>query len=170
MGKKRPIDIEYRWIQAVRRPGKDRWYLGVSAGTFTAIEDLGQELLGRRFTGPGLFLRYAPYLNGDIEGNVSVGGKSVGSPSWISISGTGHFYTKIPRTYFLLGLGYVSAESTDELSGPYGGRLYYNPRKSLARFRFGFGFTTAISRRFNLRAEADILGEGLLIYLESEIQ
>ena len=95
VGRKRPADIEYRLVQTIRRPGKDRWYVGVSAGTLSALEGQGQEFpFRRRLTGSGLSLKYAPYSNGDIEGNVSIGGEVEGYPSWVSISGTGHFYLR----------------------------------------------------------------------------
>ena len=97
VGRKMPADIEYRLVQTIRRPGKDRWYVGVSAGTCGALEDLGQEFpRGHSLTGSGISLKYAPYSNGDIEGNVSIGGKIEGYPSWVSISGTGHFYLREP--------------------------------------------------------------------------
>ena len=75
----------------------------------------------------------------------------------------------IPETYFLLGVGYASAKirgsGYDSL-----GRFGYNLRKSLAIYRMGFGIAMPVSERFNLRAEADILGAGLLIYFESKIR
>ena len=170
VGRKLPADIEYRLVQTIRRPGKDRWYVGVSAGTFQALEGQAQEFpYPHRLTGSGISLKYAPYSNGDIEGNVSIGGKIEGYPSWVSISGTGHFYLIIPRTYFLLGVGYASAKMRGEDIDSFG-RLRYNPRKSLAIFRMGFGAAIPVSERFNLRAEADILGAGLLVYLESKIR
>ncbi len=167
IGRRGPIDIEYRSIQTISRPAKDRSYVSLSAGTFLALEGHGQELPSdKRLAGLGVSFRHASYLNGDIEGTLLTGGKRAGFSSWIGITVNGHFYTIIPRTYFLLGLGYVSAKSIGEYSGPYG-RLYYNPRKSLYIFRIGFGVTNPISKRLNVRVEADLLG--LRIYFERRI-
>ncbi len=167
IGRKGPVDIEYRSIQTISRPAKDRSYVSLSAGTFLAIEGHDQELPSdKRLTGLGVSFRHASHLNGDIEGTLLTGGKRAGFSSWIGITVNGHFYTIIPRTYFLLGLGYVSAKSIGEYSGPYG-HLYYNPRKSLGIFRIGFGATNPISKRLNVRVEADLLG--LRIYFERRI-
>ena len=157
VGRERTVDIEYRWIQTLSRPAKDRWYVGLSAGTFLAIEGRAQELPRiHRLTGLGVSLRYENYLM-DLEGNFSIGGKRAGFPSWRSISGSGHFYTIIPRTYFLLGLGRVWKPTDDPYSSEH-----------LVVFRIGFGVKNPISKQFNVRVETDLIG--LRIYFERRIQ
>ena len=160
VGPGRTVDIEYRWIQTLRHPAKDRWYISLSAGTFLALKMHDQELpSAKRLTGSGVSFRYGNYLNGDIEGNFSIGSKRARFPSWIGISGSGHFYTIIPRTYFLLGLGYVW-KSTDDLYSS----------EHLGICRIGFGVKNSVSKKFNIRVEAYPIGFGLSIYFERRIQ
>ena len=160
VGRGRTVDIEYQWIQTLSHPVKDRWYMSLSAGTFLALKMHDQELpSAKRLTGSGVSFRYGNYLNGDIEGNVSIGSKGARFPSWIGISGSGHFYTIIPRTYFLLGLGYVWKSTDDPHFGEH-----------LGICRIGFGVKNSVSKQFNVRVEAYPIGFGISIYFERRIQ
>ena len=145
-----PIDIEYRSIQTLSRPAKDRSYVGLSAGTLPVLVPWPQELPADiLLKGAGISFRRGTYLNRDLEGNLSIGGKGKGVSSWISISGSCHFYTIMPSTYFLLGMGI-------EWPRPYHRNFDTSSDKYLGFARIGLGTTKPISEYFNVRVEANL--------------
>ena len=142
-------------LPALRHPAKDSWYVGLSAGIIPVLAPVPQELPDNMLlTGAGVSFRNGNYLNRHIEGNLSVGGKAAGVSSWISMSGTVHFYTIIPRTYFLLGLGVVWPRPIEKFNHYYG--RYSNFVKRLGFARIGLAVTNPISKYFNARVEVNL--------------
>ena len=162
-----PLDLEYRRIHTFSRPIRvNRWFGGLSAGTFIAVIDYGpQELPGfTPFTGAGCTLRYAPYSNRAFEVNILTGkkGKEWGRHSkWLAVTLSAHVYTIIPRTYFILGAGGAGGLSPikpqdDEDDNP-------------GILRIGLGVEIPVLKRFNIRLEADLLG-GLKVDFERRLR
>ena len=162
-----PLDLEYRQIHTVGRPIRvNRWFGGLSAGTFIAVIDYGpQELPGfTPFTGAGCTLRYAPYSNRAFEVDLLTGkkGKEWGRHSkWLAVTLSAHVYTIIPRTYFTLGaggaIGLAPIKPQDAEDDNHG------------ILRIGLGVEIPISKRFNIRIEADLLG-GLKVDFERRLR
>ena len=152
-----PIVLEYRRIHTLSRPIRvDRWFGGLSAGMIAAIKEVPQEFPGTRsFTGAGCTLRYAPYSNQAFEANLLMGGKGGITPKWLGITLSAYIYTIMPRTYFILGMGGVA----DQQHGEY---------EDLGVFRIGLGMENPLSKRFNIRIEADLLG--LRIHFEQRLR
>ena len=104
-----PIDLEYRRIHTFSRPIRiNRWFGGLSVGTFVGEKAVPQGLfIGKRFTGAGCTLRYAPYSNRAFETNLLMGSKGKGGryPKWLGVTLSAYVYTIIPRTYLILGVG-----------------------------------------------------------------
>ena len=172
VGKKSPIDIEYRQISTLSRPVKGGRFVGLSAGAYsTAIVFLRpQLLLNPSIGGAGFSFRSAPYTNYGIEANLSLGGAprpSGGSAEfskWLSTTINWYGYLIIPRTYLFLGLGYIWPVPTESYR-----EMYYDDgeRISSGHIRFGFGRTRPISKQFNIRAEFQISALiGLRVYFE----
>ena len=163
-GWKGEVKLEYRWMHTISHPVKDRLFVSLSAGTFWVLVPLPHELPHAiRLTGAGLSIRNKSYTNPYIEMNLSLGDGGPGLSSWISTGVSAHFYTIVPGFYVLFGLGSVVPRPTDEFNvyhGRYSG-------KYLALPRFGIGVTNHISKRFNIRAEIDLIG--LRIYLDRMI-
>ena len=149
-----PIALEYRRIHTFSRPIRvDRWFGGLSAGTIAAIKEVPQELPAiRSFTGAGCTLRYAPYSNRAFEANLLMGGKGKGgiAPKWLGVTLSAYIYTIVPRTYFILGIGGIVNED-------------------FGVYRIGLGMENPLSKRFNMRIEADLL-TGLRIHFEQRFR
>ena len=164
IGWKGPIDLEYRRIHTFSRPIRvDRWFGSLSAGTFIALEeDHPQELPDFiRFTGVGSTLRYAPYSNRAFEVNFLMGSKEKEGgrySKWLGVTLSAHVYTIMPRTYFILGVGGIVLPLPIE---------WYGERQNPGLLRIGFGVESPISKRFNIRIEAELIG--LRVHLEQRI-
>ena len=156
-----PIALEYRRIHTFSHPIRiDRWFGGLSAGTFIGekADPQGGLFFSKRFTGAGCTLRYAPYSNRAFEANLLMGGKGKGgiAPKWLGVTLSAYIYTIMPRTYLILGMGGVA----DQQHGEYEG---------LGVFRIGLGIENPLSKRFNIRIEAELL-TGLRIYFEQRLR
>ncbi len=163
--RKRPVDIEYRQIHTLSRPVKDQRFVSLSAGTFSTI------LLDPPIGGVGLSLRNAPYTNYGIEANLSLGrgrGSWTEFSKWLSATVNWYGYLAIPRTYIFLGLGYIWPTPTESYR-----EEYYDEgeRVSSGHMRFGFGVTNPVSKRFNIRVEAQLISVlvGFRVYLERRL-
>ena len=161
--KKGHFDIEYRQIHTLSRPVKDVRFVSLSSGAFTTV------LLDPPIVGAGLSLRNAPYTNYGIEANLSLGGgrDSNEFSKWLSATLNWYGYTFVPRTYIFLGFGYIWPKPTERFR-----EIYYDDgeRVSTGLMRFGFGVTNPISKRFNIRVEAEFsVLVGLKVYLERRL-
>ncbi len=158
-GIKGPIDLDYRRIHTFSRPIRvDRWSGSLSAGTFPGLVFLSP---GHRFTGIGLASRYMPYSNRAFE-VVLIGGQKEGVfPLWLSMTLNAHVYTIMPRTYLLFGVGGIV------WSEPRCDREWEASCPSI--LRLGLGVESPISKRFNVRVEADLFG-GINIHFERSIR
>ena len=162
-GSKEPVDIEYRAIRTLQHPAKDQWLGSLSTGTFSLLVPQAEEF-DERLSGVGAVLRKKVYSGQAIEANVSIGGKGKGQFStWISTTTTAHFYTYVSRVYFLFGGGVIWPMPSAEFKSDYPRNLY----RGLIQIRTGFGMTNPVSRRLNVRMEAELIG--FQIYLEGRL-
>ena len=157
-----PVDLEYRRIHTFSRPIKvDRWFGSLSAGTFFGLDTVLNPYADR-FTGIGVSSRYMPYSNRAFEAGFLAGSQGKGRYStWLSMTLNAHVYTIMPRTYFLFGIGgIVWPRATKSDCG------WDLPCiADLSVLRLGLGVENPISRRFNVRVEADLIG-GLSVHFE----
>ncbi len=144
VGQNRSIDIEYRQVHTLSHPVKDRWFVGLSGGTFYTLLPVPQELPHLEpLSAIGISSRFSPYSNTAFEANFSVG-KGRYLPTRLIMSLNFHTYTLVPRTYFFLGVGWVWDKQLAKL---------YFPRP----VRLGLGVTTIeFKKRFNVRIEAEV--------------
>ena len=161
VGMEGPTNLEYRSIHTFSRPIKvDRWFGSLSAGTFLGLHPFLNAY--GRFTGIGVSSKYMPYSNRAFEAGFLVGSQEEGRYStWLSITLNAHVYTIMPRTYFLFGIGgIIWPKATKSDCG------WDSPCiADLNVLRLGLGVENPISKRFNARVEADLLG-GLSVHFE----
>ena len=155
-----PIDLEYRRIHTFSQPIKvDCWFGSLSAGTFLGLHPFLNSY--GRFTGIGISSRYMPYSNRAFEA-VLIGGKERDRYStWLSMTLNAHVYTIMPRTYFLFGIGGIIWPRATKSDCGWGLPCIAD----LNVLRLGLGVENPISKRFNVRVEADLLG-GLSVHFE----
>ena len=156
-GIKGPIDLDYRRIHTFSRPIRvDRWSGSLSAGTFPGLVLLSPV---HRFTGIGIASRYMPYSNRAFEVVLIGGQKGDIVPLWLSMTLNAHVYTIMPRTYLLFGIGGIQAT----------GCSWEWEASCFSILRLGLGVESPISKRFNVRVEADLFG-GINIHFERSIR
>ena len=118
----------------------------------------------------GLSTRRTSYSNWfpcSLEASLSIG-KDEGLPTWIDLTLNGQFYTVLPRTYFLLGLGWIRPKILDiyrnqgEIKGIFG-----VPGFGVTRLGFGTNLMPK-KKKFNVRIEAEFVG--IRIWLERRLQ
>ena len=160
VGMEGPINLEYRRIHTFSQPMKvDCWFGSLSTGTFLGLHPFLNAY--GRFTGIGISSRYMPYSNRAFEA-VLIGGEERDRYStWLSMTLNAHIYTIMPRTYFLFGIGGIIWPRATKSDCGWGLPCIAD----LNILRLGLGVENPISKRFNARVEADLLG-GLSVYLE----
>ncbi len=174
----RRIDLKYGRIHTLRRPSRDdRWFVGISRGSFSVLVPVAQEFPDEaRLKGAGISLRNRTYLDGEgifewggIETNFLVGGKVEGAFStWLSISASAHFYTVIPGTYCLFGWGWVWPEPIERFRDDNQGDYERSHYRALVAPRIGFGVNRPLSKRYNIRIEAELIG--VRVYFEHRLR
>ena len=154
-GREGIVDIEYRWVRTLSHPVKDRWFVGLSAGTFLTTIPIPQELPAfDSLHGVGLSSRYVTDSSRAIDAHLSTGGGGRYILSFLTMNLNIHQYIFTSRTYFFFGIGKIWIEESD--FNIYGGRDRELDRSGL--LRLGLGMTGPISKKFNVRIEGELIG------------
>ena len=168
--RKDSFEVEYRQVQTLSHPVKNRWDVGLSGGTSYTFLPVPQELpFHELLSTVGISSRYLPYSNQAFEANFSIGrGKVTPLDPWMGMTVNMHRYIN-SRIYFLWGTGWEWSDLSD-----WHARRNYDRGKLHYRmiFRLGFGTDIPLPRTdFDARIEAEIgVLSGFRVYFDYRLK